>query len=128
MDHNERIDHIIRVRLQRMRFSGDIEPSPGFTSRTMKRIYKLERRHQILRDTWVLLLALLPVGLREAWTLLRGDFVAASELPFGSVIVSVYRIFMSQLGITVLLGLSIVVFLGYVFRFRRTAPLNARIA
>jgi hypothetical protein len=128
MDHNERIDNLIRVRLQRMQVSGDIEPSPDFTSRTMQGVLKLERRHQIKHDLWVLFWALFPVGFREAWVVTRGDYFSISGLPLSTWITRMYTIFMSEIGIAILLGVSIIIFLAYVLRFRRTAPLAAKIA
>ena len=128
MDHNDRIDNIIRVRVQRLASPMRIRPSEKFVERTMVRIRAVQRRQQFLRDCSVLLIALSPVFLREAWTLLRGDYVSLARLPLGRVLVGGYQFFMSELGVSVLLIAGTTIFIAYLLRFRRPLPATVRTA
>lgn len=115
------IDNFIKGRINSRRFQRlTIEPSPGFSRQTMDRIYRLEKHRRFLTLYGLAALwALGPLALRQLWLLIRNDYFSASHLPFSSMIVEAYHLFLSLTGAFLLLAAGIFVSLLFVFKLRR---------
>lgn len=115
------IDNFIREKINGFRPQGfAIEPTPDFAKRTMGKIRYLESRRCFLTlYGGAILWALGPLALRQLWLLIRNDYFAAAYLPFSSVIILVYRFFLSWGGTFLLLAMGIFASLFFVLKLRR---------
>lgn len=72
-----------------------IQPSSDFAIRTMNQIARIEKRRHVSRALVVASASLGPSFAREVWMFVRGDYISASALPMGDMIVQAYGVFIN---------------------------------
>ncbi|MBI2063128.1 MAG: hypothetical protein HYT61_02720 [Candidatus Yanofskybacteria bacterium] len=121
MKHNDKqIDDLIRLRVQDLsRPKYLIEPPADFTRQVMAKIGMINRRQRWTGYFLAVVLSMVPLAVREAWLLVRGDYFSVSGLPFGQLVVGAYEFFLSPAALYVLLALGILAFLLRASKLRR---------
>lgn len=130
MSTDQDVDNFIRSRIQSLRdTSRGIQPSVDFVKRTMKRIQKIEKQRRFWIQVWAVVASLAPFVVRETWMFVRGDYFSVSGLPLvGSLVVAAYQLFLSPIGLYLLLFGGIVASVIYISKFRRGYDSFARLA
>ncbi|MEK7151336.1 MAG: hypothetical protein AAB784_01295 [Patescibacteria group bacterium] len=118
-DNDEQIDNFIKSRIVQPKIKHYIQPPSDFTIKIMKQIGILERRKRWTGYLVAILLSLAPLGIREAWMLVRGNYFSASSLPMGQLIVGIYHFFLSPAALYILLALGVLAFLLRANKLRR---------
>ena len=124
------LDKFIQSRIRQSRvFDGGIEPSADFASRTMARIVRIQKHQRVTRDLYAVCLSLLPLVLHQGWLrLVRGkDYFAVSNWPMGGYVIGAYQVFLSSLGLGLMLVAGISIFISYK-RSHRLRPTFAKTA
>lgn len=125
MKEEQIIDEYLKAHFSRDEKLPGVEPSDDFVKRTMMRVAIYEGRRQKILDGLVVMLAVSPIILRQAWLWARNDFFSVSPLPFGETIVRVYEFFLSAAALYGLVALALIVVASYAVRFRRVASAMA---
>ncbi|PIR41106.1 MAG: hypothetical protein COV31_03115 [Candidatus Yanofskybacteria bacterium CG10_big_fil_rev_8_21_14_0_10_46_23] len=112
-----KIDAYIQSRIQEIGCShGEIEPSLRFVEKTMRRVQRVQRQQDLLRDFYFVLLALLPFILYQIWMSLRRDYFSVSEMPFGQIISQIYGYALAPVATFVVFSLSLFLVMAYLIR------------
>ena len=102
------IDGFLRAKVEALGYScRTVEPSKQFQSKVMREIVRCELERAKRRMLFVAFAALTPFIVRAIWSLLRHDYVAVSQLPLGSYIISIYHVFLLPITMYALLILGI---------------------
>ena len=124
------LDKFIQSRLRHSRvFDGGVEPSADFTSRTMARIIHAQKRRRMTRDVYAVCLSLMPLVVHQGWLrLVSGkDYFTVSSWPLGGYVAGAYHVFLSSLGLELVLIAGISIFISYK-RSHRLRPAFAKTA
>ena len=117
LDLEAKIDTYIQSRIQEIGCPhGEIEPSLRFVEKTMKRVQRVQRHQDLLRDFYFVLLALLPFILYQLWMSLRRDYFSVSEMPFGQIISQIYGYTLAPVATFVVLSLSVFLVMTYLIK------------
>lgn len=81
-----------------------LEPTHMFTENVLTRVREIERQKNVKMTILFAVIALAPFLSRELWFIVRNNFIHASSLPLGKLLIAAYKIFLKSGSAYVFIG------------------------